>query len=238
LVISESGIVNRADIERLSGHCDGFLIGSSAMRGGDPGGVAKSLVFGRIKLCGMRTRDDLRAARNAAFAGLVFVPGTPRAITVQQALEITAGGHHPPLVGVFRDASAAFVREVARQLPLAAVQLHKGDYVEAAPETWVAEAPGDAVRTADRIVFDNGRGGSGERFDWSTIAHRPELPRALLAGGIGAHNALAALATGAYAIDVGSAMDERPGVKSHSKIARLFDVLRPVSRRQALEPCD
>ena len=81
LVISESGIVSRGDIERLSGHCSGFLIGSSAMRGGDPGGVAKSLIFGRIKLCGMRAAEDLRAARRAAYAGLVFVPGTPRAVT-------------------------------------------------------------------------------------------------------------------------------------------------------------
>ena len=59
-------------------------------------------------------------------------------------------------------------------------------------ETWIAEAPGDPIRAADRILFDNGRGGTGETFDWSRIAGRPELPRALLAGGIGAHNARAA----------------------------------------------
>lgn len=237
LVISESGIATRADIDRLARHVDGFLIGSTPMRSGDPHGEARALTFGRVKLCGLRTAADLSAARHAAYAGLVFVPGTPRAVTIEQALAMTESGDHPPLVGVFRDADAAFVRDVARQLPLAAVQLHGGEFVEAAPETWIAEAPGDPVPTADRILFDNGRGGTGETFAWSRIAHREELPRALLAGGIGIDNARAAQAVGAYALDIGSAMDETPGVKSHARIARLFDTLRPTSREKAVVPC-
>ena len=231
LVISESGIATRADIDRLSGRVDGFLIGSTPMKSGDPYGEARALAFGRVKLCGMRNANDLHAAREAAYVGLVFVPGTPRAVTVDQALAmIAAAPNHPPLVGVFRDASALYVSEIARQLPLAAVQLHGGEMVEAAPETWIVEAPGDRVQSADRILFDNGRGGTGETFDWSTIANRPELPHALLAGGIGAHNAVPAQQVGAYALDVGSSMDEVPGVKSHAKMAHLFDVLRPISR--------
>ncbi len=233
LVISESGIVSRDDIQRLSRHVDGFLIGSTPMKSGDPHGAARALAFGRVKLCGMRGAGDLRAAEQAAYVGLVFVPGTPRAVTVEQALAMIAEvDNHPPLVGVFRDAAAQFVIDIARQLPLAAVQLHGGDLVEAAPETWAVEAPGDPVQAADRILFDNGRGGTGETFDWASIANRPELPRALLAGGIGVHNAVAAQKVGAFAIDVGSAMDEVPGVKSHAKFAQLFDTLRPITRHK------
>ena len=233
LVISESGIATRADIDRLAPHVDGFLIGSTPMRSGDPHGEARALAFGRVKLCGLRTAADLDAAAPAAFAGLVFVPGTPRAVTVEQALAmIDAVDNHPPLVAVFRDANAAFVTDIARQLPLAAVQLHGGDLVEVDGETWTVEAPGDPLRNADRILFDNGRGGTGEMFDWSTVADRAELPRALLAGGIGADNALAAQRVGAYALDVGSAMDSAPGTKSHSKFAQLFDTLRPTSRHK------
>ena len=234
LVISESGIVSRDDVQRLSGHCSGFLIGSSAMRGGDPRGVAKSLVFGRIKLCGMRNADDLRAARQAAYVGLVFVPGTPRVVTVGEALAMIAEVEdHPPLVAVFRNAAEDQVNEIARQLPLAAIQHHHPAYDARSAqhvENWLAETPGDPIRPADRLVFDNGAGGTGQSFDWSTIRHRPELPKALLAGGIGAHNAVPAQQVGAYALDVGSAMDETPGVKSHAKMAQLFDVLRPISR--------
>jgi len=82
------------------------------------------------------------------------------------------------------------------------------------------------------LLFDNGDGGSGSSFDWSAVHDHPELPRALIAGGIGPHNARAASALGAYAIDVGSAVDELPGKKSAEKIAALFDALRPASRQR------
>jgi indole-3-glycerol phosphate synthase/phosphoribosylanthranilate isomerase len=207
------------------------------MRSGDPHGEARALAFGRVKLCGLRTAADLRAAAPAAFGGLVFVPDTPRNVTIDQALAIIDGGDHPPLVGVFRDAPAAFVRDVTRQVPLAAVQLHGGDAVAFEGETWVAEAPGDPIPTADRILFDNGRGGTGVTFDWSRIAGRAELPRALLAGGIGAHNAVAARRVGAYALDIGSSVDEAPGSKSHARIAELFATLRPLSRQKEILSC-
>ncbi len=237
LVISESGIATRADIDRLARHVDGFLIGSTPMRSGDPHGEARALAFGRVKLCGLRTAADLDAAAPAAFAGLVFVPGTPRDLTLDQARAIVDGGDHPPLVGVFRDADAAFVQEIVRQVPLMAVQLHGGDSFAFDGETWIAEAPGDPIPTADRILFDNGRGGTGQTFDWSRVADRPELPRALLAGGIGAHNAAAARKVGAYALDIGSSVDEVPGVKFHAKIAALFDTLRPTSRQKEFASC-
>jgi phosphoribosylanthranilate isomerase len=54
----------------------------------------------------------------------------------------------------------------------------------------------------------------------------------LVAGGIGPHNAGAARDLGAYAIDVGSALDLRPGVKSPAKINALFDALRAPCREQ------
>ncbi|MEO8142130.1 MAG: hypothetical protein ABI617_05685, partial [Sphingomicrobium sp.] len=241
LVISESGVATRADIDRLAPHVDGFLIGSTPMRSGDPHGEARALAFGRVKLCGMRTAADLRAAAPAAYVGLVFVPGTPRAVTVDQALEmISAVSDHPPLVAVFRDACLSQVMDVADQLPLMAIQSHHPTYDlhgMTNVESWLAEAPGTPIRPADRILFDSGPGGTGRSFDWSSIVRRPELPTALLAGGIGVHNAVAARNIGAYALDVGSAMDETPGVKSHARIAELFETLRPTSRKKALQPC-
>ena len=236
LVISESGIASRADIHRLSGQCDGFLIGSAPMRSGDPHGEARALAFGRVKLCGLRTAADLEAAAPAAYAGLVFVPGTPRAMTLEQAQEaISEARNHPPLVAVFRNQ----VTDIADELPITAVQLHNPatSGARSAIETWLAEAPGDPIRSADRILFDSGQGGSGQTFDWSSVRDRPELPTGILAGGIGAHNARAAQAMAPFAIDVGSAVDERPGVKSHARIAALFDALRPVSRIERLQKC-
>jgi indole-3-glycerol phosphate synthase/phosphoribosylanthranilate isomerase len=81
-------------------------------------------------------------------------------------------------------------------------------------------------------VFDNGVGGSGRSFDWSLIQDHPELSRSLVAGGIGPYNARPAQGLGAYAIDVGSGVDARPGKKSSDKIADLFETLRPAARRR------
>ena len=76
IVISESGIATRADVERLSGTVDGFLIGSSLMSADEPAQAARELTVGRVKLCGLRCSADIRAARPAACAGFVFVPGS------------------------------------------------------------------------------------------------------------------------------------------------------------------
>jgi indole-3-glycerol phosphate synthase/phosphoribosylanthranilate isomerase len=65
------------------------------------------------------------------------------------------------------------------------------------------------------------------------IEDHADLARSLVAGGIGAHNARAARGLGAYAIDVGSAVDERPGRKSPERIAALFETLRPPARERA-----
>ena len=143
LVISESGIATRADIDRLASHVDGFLIGSTPMRSGDPHGEARALAFGRVKLCGLRTAADLDAAAPAAFAGLVFVPGTPRNLTLDTALEAIDGARNaPPLVAVFRDQ----VSDIIDKIPLHAIQLHSASYDThsvTSLETWIAEAPGD-----------------------------------------------------------------------------------------------
>ena len=246
LVISESGIAGRADIERLGGIVDGFLVGSSVMRAADPRDAARALAFGRVKLCGLRTAEDLAAAAPACFAGLVFVPRTPRAVSVEQAgrlLDDAPG--HPPLVGVFRDAPLADAVAASERLPLHAIQLHGNEdvhYVRSlrrsfTGQIWTAESDGRVRSGGDRILFDTGAGGTGRAFDWGSVKTRPELSEALLAGGIGPGNARAAQALGPYAIDVGSSVDARPGVKSHAAIARLFDALRPAPRAARVARC-
>jgi indole-3-glycerol phosphate synthase/phosphoribosylanthranilate isomerase len=244
-LISESGINDRADVERLSPLVDGFLIGSSLMRAAEPAQAARALIFGRTKLCGLNRGAPLCAARPAAFAGFVFVPGSPRHVTVEEAAPLAGTVRNSGMlpVGVFRDVPSSEVVETATLLNLHAVQLHGREDLDYARslrrrlpqscEIWTALSVGRdslATRGGDRILFDNADGGTGRTFDWSLVKDHLELPRALVAGGIGPDNAPAAAALGAYAIDVGSAVDERPGVKSPEKIAALFDALRPTSR--------
>jgi len=250
LLVSESGISSRADVERIAPLVDGFLIGSALMRSADPAQAARKLVFGRTKLCGLKCGADLSAARPAAHAGFVFVPGSPRHVTADEAAPLAGIARRSGIlpVGVFRDAPMAIVADIATLLNLHAVQLHGSEgpgYVRAlrrelppSCEVWTALSVGREAldgRGGDRILFDNAKGGSGASFDWSLVKDHPELARGIVAGGIGAHNAVAARALGAFAIDVGSSLDLRPGVKSETRIAALFEALRPRSRQRLRE---
>jgi indole-3-glycerol phosphate synthase/phosphoribosylanthranilate isomerase len=220
------------------------------MRAVEPAQAARELIFGRVKLCGLNSGEPLSAARPAAFAGFVFVRGSPRHVTAAEAAPLAGIARKAGMlpVGVFRDAPPRIVADIATLLNLHAVQLHGREDVEYVRslrrelpqcEIWTALSVGReplATRGGDRLVFDNADGGSGRSFDWSMIERHPDLPRAIVAGGIGPHNVRSASALGAYAIDVGSAVDLYPGRKSPEKIAALFDVLRPGSR-QRLRAC-
>ena len=247
LLVSESGIGTRADVERLARFVDGFLIGSSLMRSAHPGQAARELIFGRTKLCGLKCGADIRAARPAAYAGFVFVPGSPRHVTADEAAPLAGLARRSGIlpVGVFRNAPLRTVGDIATLLNLHAVQLHGQEdarYVDALRrdlppgcEVWTAISVGReplASRGGDRLLFDNADGGSGRAFDWSLVEQHPELQRAIVAGGISRHNAVRARRLGAHAIDVGSSVDFRPGRKSPVRIAGLFGALRPPARQR------
>ena len=245
LLVSESGVESRGDVSRLATHVDGFLVGTSLMRCADPALAARELVFGRVKLCGLTSRNDFEAARPAAFAGFIFVPGSSRHVTADEAAPLAGLARTSGIlpVGVFRDAPLNVVADIATLLNLHAVQLHGAEDVEYVRslrrqlsrdcEIWTALSVGrDSLtgRGGDRVLFDNGDGGSGRTFDWAQVRKHPELARAILAGGIGPENARSASDFGAYAIDVGSAVDRIPGIKSPERIRSLFEALRTPSR--------
>ena len=240
LLVSESGIATRADVERLAARADAFLVGSSLMAAEDVGQAARALVFGRVKVCGLTRAEDVRAAAaaGATHAGLILVPGTPRALSLEQALPFAelarAEGLKP--VGVFRDAPVDEVLNAAEALQLAAIQLHGSETAASVDairsqfdaEVWTAGTDG---RGGHRLLFDHGAGGTGEAFDWSTVAGHPELASAFLAGGIGPENARAAQATGVYGLDASSRLESAPGIKDPERLRALFDALRPTDRR-------
>ncbi len=255
LLISESGIGGRADVERLAPLVDAFLVGSSLMAAPDIDEAARALVHGRVKLCGLTRIEDVALAgrSGASHAGLILVPGTPRAVTLgdARALAMTAKDMGMKTVGVFRDAPAQEVARAVEALRLDAVQLHGNEdqatiatlraRLPRSVELWAlcgVEARAAAGRPgADRSLFDTVRGGdcggTGEAFDWSLLAGRGDLPDAILAGGIGPANARAAARVGAHALDVGSGVETAPGIKDRAKVAALFAALRAAKRGES-----
>lgn len=249
LLISESGVRNRADVKRLAPRVDALLVGSSLMASRDVGLAARSLVHGPIKICGLSRTEDVAAASEAGatHSGFVFAKDSPRRVDAGAAvLTRDAQARGLKTVGVFRNENHRTVAAIAERCGLDAVQLHRHaggleelrDALPSGCEIWSACGVGDQAEPAtsgsDRSLFDtmlNGRsGGTGLSFDWRLVSGRPDLPAAFLAGGIGASNARAAQMVGTYGLDIGSAVESAPGRKDHDKLADLFSVLRPASR--------
>ena len=252
LVVSESGISGREDVERLSPHADAFLVGSALMKAEDPALAARALAFGRVKVCGLTDCHDVELAAEvgATYAGLVLVPNTPRALSLEEAEPIAAAADARglPVVGVFRNEKVMNVAAAAGRLRLHAVQLHGDEdagYIRAlrsllppACEIWAAGAVGRDVPEprlgSDRTLFDTkigGRsGGTGRTFDWSRIARRSDLKHSLLAGGLKPANAQAAARVGAFALDVSSGVEAEPRRKDPAKLEAFFDALRIPAR--------
>lgn len=81
----------------------------------------------RVKICGLTEPDDLGALAPLGVdaIGLNFCAGSPRRLTPERAEVLLAARPHGVLaVGVFADAPAAHVAELAERLALEAVQLH------------------------------------------------------------------------------------------------------------------
>lgn len=250
-VVCESGIATRADVARLAPLVDGFLVGTSLARAASPGGAARELTCGRVKLCGLTRAPDARAAwrAGAVMGGLIFAPDSPRRLDEAGAQRVQAGA---PLewVGVFRDQPASEVAALARDLSLAAVQLHGAEDAAYARELraalprrceiWKAvpgraPLPAPASLGADRLLLDTGRGGrlggSGVPFDAESFAGA-DLSACVLAGGIGPGNVQTAARLEPWMIDVNSGVEAAPGDKDEACLGELFARLRALPGRR------
>jgi indole-3-glycerol phosphate synthase / phosphoribosylanthranilate isomerase len=240
-VISESGINSYAQVRELSHFANGFLIGSALMGQDDLNAAVRSVLLGENKVCGLTRPEDAKAAYEAGaiFGGLIFAPSSPRYVTPEQARTVSAAA---PLryVGVFRDSAVQDVVNIAEALKLSAVQLHGCEdqaYIstlrDALPDEvaiWKAlsvanSLPARDLQFVDRYVFDNGQGGSGQRFDWSLLAGQ-QLDNVLLAGGLGADNCVDAAKLGCSGLDFNSGVESAPGIKDSNKLAAVFKTLR------------
>jgi phosphoribosylanthranilate isomerase len=201
----------------------------------------------RIKICGMTRIDDVRAA--AAFGvdaiGVVMVPNSRRAVTVEQAQALCRAT--PPLVtrvGLFMDAPADEVRAVLDQAGFDMLQFHgheTADYCASFGRPWIKAIPLAGVDDlhlkqqlncyagADALLLDGHApgemGGSGSVIE---IEQLPTLPRPwLLAGGLQADNVVALCQRWRpQAVDVSSGVEITPGIKDHTEMKRFIDAVK------------
>jgi len=211
------------------------------MEEADLTGAVRRVTLGSNKVCGLTRDEDARAAYEAGaiFGGLIFAEGSPRQIDTATAHTVIAAA---PLryVGVFRNNSFSDIVTYATELSLSAVQLHGNETPEFVTELravlpseiqiWKAlriegTLPARDWPHVDRYVFDNGDGGTGQRFDWSLLQGQT-LNDVLLAGGLSADNCVEAAQLGCAGLDFNSGVESAPGIKDARKIAAVFQTLR------------
>lgn len=202
----------------------------------------------RIKLCGMTRAADIAAAAALGVdaVGLVFVAGSPRALTAAQgaALRATAAPFLS-VVALFRDAPKADIARVVDEVRPQYLQFH-GDEVEADCARWglpylravpmgslgPEDAPAWLARypSATGFVFDShatgGSGGSGSGFDWTRLPTGIARPW-LLAGGLTPGNVAAAVERlRPFGVDVSSGIEATPGSKDPALMQRFVTEVR------------
>lgn len=199
----------------------------------------------RVKICGITRAEDMRAAVTAGAdaLGFVFYSSSPRAVRVQQAMEIVA--QTPAFVttvGLFVNPTRAEVDAVLASVSLDMLQFHgdeSAEFCQSFCRPFIK-----AVRMKDGVNLGNVRdefsaargllvdayvagtpGGTGKRFDWSVLppSMRNEL---ILAGGLTPQNIASAVEqVRPWAVDVSGGVEaldaagqSRRGIKSAQAI--------------------
>lgn len=194
----------------------------------------------RIKICGLMRAEDIEAVNKYRpdYVGFVLAP-SKRRVSAQDVRRMSAK-LEPSIqrVGVFVDEDREMLAKIAENGIIDIIQLHghepEEDIVWLKARTKAAVIKAVSVRTgedieanrhsvADYLLLDNGAGGTGSTFDWSTLENikRPFF----LAGGLNASNIEEALKYNPYCVDVSSGV-ETAGRKDAAKIQKIIDIVR------------
>ena len=196
----------------------------------------------RIKICGLRTEEDIRYVNHAMpdYAGFILAQGRARSITPEK-MKSLAGSLKPDILrtAVFADQDMEYIAQLAQLEFIDVIQLHGHESQEQilalksctkkpVVKAFSIRGPEDVLRAqesfADMILLDHGKGGSGEKFDWSLLRKidRPFF----LAGGLSAENVQEAIRlTDPFAVDVSSSV-ETDGKKDPAKISAFAQAVR------------
>jgi len=240
VVVAESGIHTSADARRLARYdVHAMLVGESLVTSQDIPAQIRTLLRGahenvQVKICGLRTTDQILTARDAGadLLGLMFYEPSRRYIQPQAAREILKicedGQMSPDIVGIFVNKEADYINDVIEQVGLHFVQLHGDESPEFCQcihrsvikalrlnEKTNPNLTEKYYHTSWRILLDTPTakwGGTGETHDWDlarTIAQQTPI---FLAGGLTPENVGEAIQhVHPWGVDVSS------GVEIHGK---------------------
>ena len=212
-----------------------------------------------VKFCGLTRAEDaaLAAEVGAGYVGAIFAGG-PRMIGPAAARDVlAAAGAGVGRVGVFAEQPADEIADIARTVGLDVIQLHGDPTVEVVhalrasyagvvwavlrtSETLASDRAAELFAVADAVLLDahvpGALGGTGQALAWETLRTSVDGVRSggtlVLAGGLTPLNVGAAIAALAPdVVDVSSGVEQRPGVKDHSRMRAFAEA---VARAQEL----
>ena len=204
----------------------------------------------RVKICGIKTAEIMRAAIDAGAddVGLVFFAKSPRHVSLAEAAALAdmARGR-VCVVALTVDADDALLGEIVREVRPGLLQLHGAETpercaaIKARFGVPIMKAIGvgaradvdralDYLPSVDLVLFDakppKGAvlpGGNGVTFDWSMLAGASARIPYMLSGGLTLDTVAAAVqATGAKAVDVSSGVESASGVKDAGLIRQFI----------------
>jgi phosphoribosylanthranilate isomerase len=197
----------------------------------------------KIKICGLRRMEDIRAVNEAKpdFAGFILeFPKSFRSIT-KETLRTLVQELDPAIlpVGVFVNAPIDLPEALLKEGTIAMAQLHGSEseaYIRELKErtgapvvkAFSVKSAEDIERAlicpADYILLDQGGGGTGKVFDWNLV---PRISRPwFLAGGLGRENLREAAAQlHPWAVDLSSSL-ETDRYKDPAKIREAVELIR------------
>lgn len=201
----------------------------------------------KLKICGLRTRQDIEMVNKAMpdYIGFVFAESRRR-VDLRQAYEMKESlDEGIAAIGVFVNSSLDEIIQLCKRGIIDGIQLH-GDEDEAYIQELKSVVSNPVIKAVrvksteqilaaqilpcDYLLLDafDGRqyGGSGKSFDWTVI---PRLQKQFfLAGGLNAVNIRTAIEEyRPYCVDVSSGV-ETGGMKDEVKINELVQIIRSV----------
>ena len=199
----------------------------------------------RVKICGITRCEDAQLVVDAGVdaVGLVFYEKSPRFVSIEFAAEISQIiPAFVSRVALFKDAEQQMIESVLEQVEIDLIQFHgseTADYCEQFNRPYIkaigmkgAEhdvsfllANVEKYKSAKALLLDGHApgeaGGSGESFDWASIA-AVDKP-IVLAGGLTPDNVKQAIdLVHPFAVDVSSGVESSPGIKDKDKVAAFM----------------
>jgi phosphoribosylanthranilate isomerase len=200
----------------------------------------------QVKICGITNKEDAICVADcgAAALGFIFYPPSPRYIKPADARKIIRALPNKLVnVGVFVNEKLEEIKRVMEYCGLDMIQLHGDETTEFCrefPSARVIKAV-ELKNEADfayaksyhvgAILVDSRHaglyGGTGKKSNWE-LAYRIKKSKPLiLSGGLNGNNITEALRSVApSALDINSGVEIFPGKKDHSKLSRIFDIIR------------